>query len=200
MSADNHPDGRDALPSFAMRLRQTHLFFGLNLWLLLAAGIAHAQAPRPSEYQLKTAFLYNFAKFFIDWPPEAFKDDTSPFVIGILGDNPFGKDLEQTVAGKTINNHPISVQPFHTAAEATNCHILFVSSSEKKRFAEIVQALHGAAVLTVSEADQFVEAGGMVNFVKVESKLRFQINDVAAKAVRLKISSKLLNLAVTTAH
>src|ERR1039457_3715491 len=80
ISADNHPDGRDAFPSFAMRLRQTHLFFGLNLWLLLAAGIAHAQAPRPSEYQLKAAFLYNFAKFFIDWPPEAFKEDTSPFV------------------------------------------------------------------------------------------------------------------------
>src|ERR1035441_4369728 len=67
----------DALPSFAMRLRQTHLFFGLNLWLLLAAGIAHAQAPRPLEYQLKAAFLYNFA-IFIEWPPEAFKDGTSP--------------------------------------------------------------------------------------------------------------------------
>jgi hypothetical protein len=179
-----------------MRLRKTNFFFGLSLWLLLAAGFGYAQTPRPpSEYQLKAAFLYNFAKF-IDWPPETFPDDKSPFIIGILGDNPFGTDLERTVADKKINDRPIAIRPFRTAAEATNCQILFISSSEKKRFSEIIQSLHGSAVLTVGEAGQFIESGGMVNFVQEASKIRFQINDDAAKAARLKISSKLLSLAV----
>jgi hypothetical protein len=179
-----------------MCLRKT-IFFGLSLGLLLVAGFGHAQTPRPSEYQLKAAFLYNFAEF-IDWPAEAFADGKAPFVFGILGDNLFGNDLEQTVAGKKINDRPISVQVFHTAAEATHCQILFISNSEKKRFSEIIQSLHGNAVLTVSDTDQFIESGGMVNFVQEASKIRFQINNEAAKAAQLKISSKLLSLAVTS--
>ena len=115
-----------------------------------------------------------------------------------MGDNPFGNDLEQTVAGKKINDRPISVQVFRTAAEATHCQILFISNSEKKHFSEIIQNLHGSAVLTVSDTDRFIESGGMVNFVKEASKIRFQINDEAAKAAQLKISSKLLSLAVTS--
>ena len=177
-----------------MRVRKI-TFLVLSLGLLLAAAFGHAQAPPPSEYQLKAAFLFNFAKF-IDWPPGAFADDKSPFTIGILGDNPFGSDLEQTVAGKKINDHPITIQTFRAAAEATNCHILFISTSEKKRLPEIIQSLRGTTVLTVGETEQFIETGGMVNFVQEASKIRFQINDGAAKAARLKISSKLLSLAV----
>ena len=142
-----------------MRLRKP-LLLGLILWLLLAAGAGHAQTPRPSEYQLKAAFLFNFAKF-IDWPPEALADDKASFVIGILGDNPFGNNLEQIVAGKKINGHPIVVQVLQSATEAGHCQILFISSSEKKRFAAIILNLHGAAVLTVSDTDQFIESGGM---------------------------------------
>jgi len=179
-----------------MRLRKI-INFGLSLVLLLAAAPGRAQIPQPTEYQLKAAFLYNFAKF-IDWPPEAFADDKAPFVFGILGDNPFGNDLEQTVAGKNINERPISVQVFHTAAEATHCQILFISNSEKKHFSEILQSLHGNAVLTVSETDGFMQTGGMINFLLQDGKVRFQINDDAAKAARLKISSKLLSLAVTS--
>jgi len=181
-----------------MRLRKI-LFFGLNLGLLLAAASSRAQAPHPSEYQLKAAFIYNFAKF-IDWPPAAFADQKSPFIIGVLGDNHFGSGFEQMIAGKKINDRPISIQTFRTAAEATNCQILFVSLSEKRHFPEIVQSLHAVPVLTVSETDGFIEAGGMVNFVDEAGKIRFQINDDAAKAARLKISSKLLSLAVASSH
>src|SRR5664279_1643970 len=107
-----------------MRLRNI-LIFGLSLVLLQAAALGRAQTPPPSEYQLKAAFLYNFAKF-IDWPPEAFPDDKAPFIIGILGDNPFGSDLKQMVAGKLINDRPITIQPFRTGDVVTNCHILFI--------------------------------------------------------------------------
>jgi hypothetical protein len=165
----------------------------LSLALLLPVG-GIAQEPQPSESQLKAAFLFNFAKF-VEWPPAAFAEATSPMVIGILGENPFGDDLERTIRGKTINNRPLVVREFRSPGEATNCHILFISASEKKRLAEIFDGLHGKSVLTVSETDGFTEAGGMINFVAEGNKIRFQINDAAAKGAGLKISSKLLSLA-----
>lgn len=110
-----------------------------------------------------------------------FPQSSSPFVIGILGENPFADDLKKTVAGKKILEHPISVVAFSTLAEATNCHILFISNSEKSRLGAIFKSLRGAPVLTVGENDQFTEAGGMINFVREANKIRFQINDESAK-------------------
>jgi hypothetical protein len=180
-----------------MRFRAT-LIACLSLALLLSAQ-ADAQESQPSEYQIKAAFLFNFAKF-IEWPPESFAGATSPMVIGILGDNPFGNDLERTIQNKTINNHLIEVKPVHSLAEAASCQVLFISASEKKRLAEIFAGLHGTGVLTVSEMDGFTEAGGMINFVLEGKKIRFDINDDAAKKANLKISSKLLSLAFHPAH
>jgi hypothetical protein len=165
------------------------------LWLLLAGGLVHAQAPPPTEYQLKAAFLFNFAKF-VEWPPAAFASNTSPIVIGVLGQNPFHDDLAQMVRNKTIDNHPLVIQEFRALAEATNCHILFVSTSEKDRLPEILKALKGASVLTVGEMDHFTESGGMINFVIKENKIRFQINSDQAAKAGLKISSKLMSLAL----
>jgi hypothetical protein len=168
---------------------------GLILACLVNGTAVPAQETQPSEYQLKAAFLYNFAQF-VDWPAGAFAQPTSPLVIGILGDNPFGPGLEQTVRGKTINTHPLSVREFRSLAEVTNaCQILFVSSTEKKRLPEIFAGLRGASILTVGETDRFTESGGMINFVLEGTKIRFQINDAAAKSAGLKISSKLLSLA-----
>ena len=175
-----------------MRFRAT-LIAGLSLALLLPAD-ASAQASQPSEYQIKAAFLFNFAKF-VEWPPESFAGETSPLVIGILGDSPFGGDLERTIQNKTINNRSIVIKQLHSLAEATNCQVLFISTSEKKRLAEIFDGLRGTSVLTVGEMDRFTEAGGMINFVAEGNKIRFQINDAAAKDAGLKISSKLLSLA-----
>jgi hypothetical protein len=172
---------------------------GLFLALLLGCGAARAQQSQPSEYQLKAAFLYHFAEF-VDWPASAFVAPTSPMIIGILGDNPFGNELEQAVRGKSLNNHPLSVRSIGSVPEATtNCHILFISSSEKKRLPEIFTGLGQASVLTVGEMDRFNESGGMINFVLEGTKIRFQINDAAARRVGLKISSKLMSLATRKA-
>lgn len=167
--------------------------------VLFLGGTAVAQDSRPpSEYRIKAAFLFNFAKF-VEWPPENFHDSTAPFVIGVLGENPFGSDLEQTVRGKRVNERPFVVKFFSTPSEATNCHILFICASEKKRLPEILQALRGRTVLTVGEnLDHFMETGGMINFLVVENKIRFQINDAAAKTARLQINSKLLGLAMAS--
>ena len=174
-----------------MRFRAT-LIACLSLALLLSAD-AGAQETQPSEYQVKAAFLF-------EWPPESFAGAKSPMVIGILGDNPFGSDLEQTIQNKTINNRLIVVKPVHSLQEATNCQVLFISTSEKARLAEIFDGLRGTSVLTVSETDGFTDAGGMINFVREGKKIRFQINDEAAKKAKLKINSKLLSLAFHPAH
>ena len=176
------------------------LFSALILAPLLVAGDGRAQEAQPSAYQLKAAFLYNFAQF-VDWSPTAFASNTAPFVIGILGENPFGRELEQTVRGKAVLNHALMVKEVRSVAEATNtCHILFISASEKKRLAEIFAGLRGASILTVGEVDRFTESGGMVNFLQAGTKIRFQINDAAAKSAGLKVSSKLLSLASRTAR
>jgi hypothetical protein len=165
------------------------------LALVLTVDNCLGQTPSPSEYQLKAAFLYHFAQF-VEWPPTAFPDPATPMVIAVLGESPFGEDLEKTISGKSINKHPLEVREIHSATEATNsCHLLFISSSEKRRLPETLAALRGTSVLTVSETEGFTESGGMINFVLEGTKIRFRINDAAAKSAGLKISSKLLSLA-----
>ena len=181
-----------------MRFRATS-FLCLSLILRLAVGAGRAQEAQPSEYQIKAAYLFNFAKF-VEWPPRAFTEATSPIVIGILGETRLNADLERTIRDKTVNNRPLAIKECRSPADATNCHILFISTSEKKRLPEILEGLRGASVLTVGETDRFTETGGMINFVQESNKIRFQINDGAARSVGLKISSKLLSLALRPAH
>jgi len=166
------------------------------IWLPLTGRGAQTQEAQPTEYQLKAAFLFNFA-MFVQWPQRAFDDRTSPFVIGVLGENPFHDDLPKTVQNKKVDDHPLLVREIQHLTEATNCHLLFISAFEKKRLPEILASLKGTSVLTVSEVEGFTEEGGMINFVPQGTKVRFQINKDAAEAAGLKISSKLMNLAVS---
>jgi hypothetical protein len=182
-----------------MRSRATSIL-GLGvIWLLLTTSASRTQSSPPSEYQIKAAFLFNFARF-VEWPTKAVAGSSSPMVIGILGENPFHDDLEKTIHNKTIDGHPLVVQEFRSLAEATNSNILFISNSEKARLEEIFKGLKGTTVLTVGETEHFTESGGMINFVMEGTKIRFQINNDAASAAGLKISSKLLLLALHSAH
>lgn len=154
-----------------------------------------AQNSGPTEYQIKAAFIYNFAKF-VDWPPEAFPSTNAPMVIGVLGENVFGNYLEQTISGRKINGRQLVFQTFHSVAQATNCQVLFISPSEKNHLSKILGQLQGTSILTVSEADNFIGDGGMIYlFIDSENNVRFSINNDAAKKVGLTISSKLLSLA-----
>jgi len=149
----------------------------------------------PSEYEVKAAFLFNFAKF-VEWPPEAFPSANAPITIGILGENVFGDNLEKVIKDRKVNNRGFQFRNFESPSEATNCQILFITASKKNDFAKIIAALHDTSVLTVSENDGFLKAGGMINFLFEGNNVRFQISDEAAKKARLKISSKLLSLAL----
>lgn len=162
-------------------------------WLLSGASM-QAQTPiSAQEYQIKAAFLYNFAKF-VEWP-EAMADPGKPLVIVVFGKDPFGPILEHTVWGKRINDRPLVVRRTTRPEEVVPCHILFVGSAEKDRLAEILKLVRNSGVLTVSEVENFLELGGAVKFVTEENKVRFAINIKAARRSGLSISSRLLSLA-----
>lgn len=168
-------------------------------FLFLSGFLCRAQE-QPSEYQIKAAFIYNFVKF-VEWPPKVFASTNSPIVIGLLGKNVFGDSLEQTIRSKTINNRELRFEMLQSVTGATNCHVLFVSASEKRHYAGILKALRDKSILTVSESDgsdDFLRDGGIINFIIVDKHVRFQINDAQAKKVDLKISSDLLSIAIPT--
>jgi hypothetical protein len=171
---------------------------GLTLNLIIGATTgfpsgAHGQDATPSEYQMKAAFLFNFAKY-VDWPLPVLPDH-APLVIGVFGENPFGGALENIISNKVISGHALILRHITLLRDATNCQVLFISGSEKKHWPEIAKALKGSSVLTVSENwDQFTQAGGMIYFFMEDRRVCFDINDSAARKASLNISSKLIQL------
>ena len=146
------------------------------------------------EYQVKAAFLYNFAKF-VHWPERAFASPTAPVEICVFGRDPFGSSLEQTVAGKEFAGRKFHVRDIADPHDACKCHIVFVSAAEKKRFAVLFEAVQTSSVLTVGETPGFTAQGGVVNFRLENGAVHFEVNLEAARQKDLEISSKLLSLA-----
>jgi hypothetical protein len=171
-----------------------------RLWLtaigltLLGAPPAAAQTRRASASDVQAVFLFNFAQF-VDWPADAFPDSQSPLVIGILGKDPFGGALDETVRGETVRQRTFRIDRYRRVEEVKNCHILFISRSEIKRVDEIVAALKDRPILTVSNADDFDQPGGIIRFILDQSRIRLSIDLEAAEAARLTFSSKLLRSA-----
>ncbi|MBU6400128.1 MAG: DUF4154 domain-containing protein [Verrucomicrobia bacterium] len=164
-----------------------------GLWLAAALTVA-GQAPLPSEYQVKAAFLYNFAKF-VEWPTNAFAAPDTPILIGVFGENPFGHDLEATVAGKIINGRQLEVRAVKTLAEARRCHILFITAEERRRRGDLLNSLQSASVLTVSEgAHPGAGDGVMIDLFMERKRVLFYIDNEAAQRAGLKISPRLLKL------
>ena len=177
-------------------LRAIALCLGSLVLSLRVAG-AEAAAPLSREYQIKAVFLFNFPEF-VEWPPRSFASPESPLVIGILGHDPFGAYLRNMVQGESVNHRPLAVLECHTLEEAASCQVLFISRSEEGRLPEILRGLKGRYILTVSDADAFDLAGGMIRFATENNKTRLKINLEAAQAADLTISSKLLRRADVT--
>ncbi len=166
------------------------------LLALLVIGVmdAGAQEDKPSEYQVKAVFLYNFANF-VQWPDDAFEDSTGPLVIGILGDNPFGTSLADVVVGEHANGHPIEVRHWESLDDLGTCHILYCSEKDRRRLPEILDHVEALNVLTVGETPDFADQGGVIGFVIEKNRIRFEINISAANRVGLEVSSKLQKVA-----
>ena len=151
-----------------------------------------AQQPKPEEYQVKAVYLYNFGRF-VEWPASA-KTGNS-FAICVLGRDPFGAALDTTVAGAIIDNQKLVARRVSSAREATNCRILFISSSESNHGKDILAEVEKVSVLTVSDMPGFAGNGGMIQFVLRENKVRFEVNLAAAEKAGLTLSSQLLKVA-----
>ncbi|MGN6646828.1 MAG: YfiR family protein [Cytophaga sp.] len=164
--------------------------------VLLAASafILSAQTPVNREYQIKAVFIFNFTQF-VEWPANTFATPQSPLIIGILGQDPFGSYLDQTIASEKVNGHPMIIKRFQRIEDIKECHLLFIHAAETVKMPQIISNLKGKSVLTVSDASGFIKQGGMIRFFTVDNKIQFQINPDAAKAAGLTISSKLLRLA-----
>jgi hypothetical protein len=178
-----------------MKLFMKPYLFSFPLWLiLLLPGHLQAQSNPAQEYKLKAVFLFNFTQF-VEWPQASFENGESPIVIGILGANPFGSHLEQTVSGEKVNGHPVVVHYYNNEKEAEQCHILYININESKKRKEIIEALKGRPVLTVGDAADFTKSGGMIRFFTSTNKIKLQINPEASKEGKLMLSSRLLKLA-----
>ena len=183
--------------------------------LLLQMSVSAAM-PR-SKYETKAGYLLNFAEF-VEWPAGAFSTAKSPIILGVVGKDPFGPELDK-LQGKTANGRTLEIKRFKGAlefrgeetpgrrqddlpakqakklAEMKSCHILFITSSEKNFLPQTLKPFRGASVLTVGETDSFLRQGGMITFVDSGNNVQLEINLAAAEQARLKISSKLLSLA-----
>jgi len=166
--------------------------FAAVLFFSIASLSIQAQTTATRAYQVKAVFLYNFSQF-VDWPPTAFKGSNDPFIIGILGDDPFGTYIDETVAGETVKGHPMIVQRYQDVKDITNCQILFINTDND--IAQILKVLANRSILTVSDAANFAKQGGMIRLFTENNKLRLAVNPSAARAAGLTISSKLLRLA-----
>jgi hypothetical protein len=164
------------------------------LWIISGATVLRAQAIPSLEYQLKAAFLLNFAKF-VEWPPETFASDTTPILICVFKYDPFGAALDEILRGKNINNRDLVARHVKELSELRSCQLLFVSEKEDKSLPEILRSLRGTSVLVVGESEDFAQRGGGIQFLLETNKLRFAVNVDAVQRARLSVSAKLLAMA-----
>ncbi len=162
--------------------------------LVVAAHAQGTDSSDSSEYLVKAGFTYNFAKL-MQWPANAFPKADSPIVIGVLGVDPFGGTLDDVLAGKKVDNRSFVVKHLKWGTDFKDCNILFVSSSEAVHFDEIFHLLKGLPILTIGDSPNFARRGGIINFILVDDKVRFEVNTEAAKQADISISSRLLSLA-----
>ncbi len=176
------------------------LAFVLMVVLAVTHTNAYARIKAQPEYKIKAAYLYNFL-LFAEWP-EHNEQETSEktITIGIIGKDPFGDSFDE-VEGRFIKSKKKKLiikrfGPYKKGLNLKQCHILFIASSERNNCEELLVAVEGSPVLTVSDFDGFLESGGMINLVKFRRKIRWEINQTPVKKAKLRLSSQILRNAV----
>lgn len=164
--------------------------------LVLASTQAAGQSRLPAAQQeVEAAYLYQFGRY-VEWPADQrWASDT--FFICVLGEDPFGTVLDETVKGKLIDGRPVVSKRILGPSESQDCRILFVSPSEDARLTAILQGLQGTGAVTVSRGAQFTRRGGMIGFITDGRNVRFVVNLAAAEKARVRLSSQLLRVAAS---
>jgi hypothetical protein len=172
----------------------SQLFFVIQIVAIGSVMSAFRDQPVSDEYKIKAVFLYHFAQF-VEWPEDALSSSQPVMVIGVLGEDPFGPYLDETVLGEKVNDRSLVINRFEKVSDIQTCHILFISKSTREKTEDILHSVKGKKILTVSDAAGFAKAGGMIRFVNEENKVKIRINLEAVKAEGLTVSSKLLRIA-----
>jgi ribosomal protein L16/L10AE len=187
--------GRSFFGIGARQIRRASVLSGVALSLfLLASPEALSQNEEGAEYPVKLAFLYNFTKF-VEWPPGSYPAPHSPFLICIVGHDPFNQTLEAELRTRNVADHPLEVRTLKANDKLNACQIVFVPAPEKQQEDRIVSGLKGISTLTVGESEGFAVLGGIINFTVDANKVHFEVNRVAAERAGLKLSSRLLSIA-----
>ena len=164
---------------------------GVTVASLLLSGLG---GQRLDEYQVKAAFICNFANF-VEWPPPTYRSPADPFMVCVLGRNPFGSALESMAAGRMVDGHPFTVRQMSDVRQSAGCQIVFVSESERLRYRLILDSLKTSSILSVGETSGFISEGGIVVLRVEDGRVRIEIDAQAAKQKNLRISAHLLDLA-----
>ena len=174
----------------------------MKRWLtILLVGVAWCRGARGADlppadpYQVKAQYLALFPKF-VTWPTNAFPTPTAPLTIGVIGDDPFGEALDLAAQVQTFNGRAIVVKRFQEPQDLEPCQVVFVRLASRRQ-GQVLEKLRSAGVLTVGESGDFLEQGGMIRFLLVDGKVRFEINAAAAVKAGLRIDSRLLGAAVS---
>ena len=176
--------------SLPIRPTAKTLLSALLCVFLIAVG-GKAEAPVP-DYEWKAAALPKFAQF-VKWPPQAFPNPTAPITIGVLGDDPVADTLPGLLPGETVGKRKLAMKRSRQADDLKGCQIVFICRSEKSRLAGLLSSFQ-TNVLTVSDIEHFTSQGGIIGFKTEGSKVRFEINNDAAKRAGLEIKSGLLKM------
>jgi hypothetical protein len=160
---------------------------------MVSPWLAAAESPR-SEYEVKAAFLLNFASL-VEWPVAALGDAGEPLVLGVLGEEEVDETIERGIQGRTVDHRPVRVVRLSGTEQLESCHIVFVSAAKRALNGEVIAASRGHNVLTIGETRDFASQGGIINFFRQGKKIRFEVNREAAERAQLRVSSRLLRLA-----
>jgi len=182
------------------RLPRALLFAFALVACALVPGLARAHPSDPvsssdGACQVKAAFLLNFIKF-VDWPADTSRAPAGPWQVAVLGDSCFAHALSHLAAGRTVKERSLTVRSVKRLEDAYPCHALFIGSGADALVPAATAPDSSHAVLTVGEPGLFERSGGMIWFVVGEDRVRFAINKDTARQAGLRISSKLLDLAV----
>jgi hypothetical protein len=158
--------------------------------MLMLAAPGHSAAP-PGEYQVKAVYLFNFGQF-VAWPSRVFESPSEPFVIGIFGADPFGGVIDEVVRGESLGSRPIVVERFHDKDDISRCNILFIGREDAEHLSDVLSAVRGQSVLTVTDIDGAERQGAIIVLYNQNNRIRMRINLPEARASELTISSKLL--------
>jgi hypothetical protein len=166
-----------------------------GLILVLADAAAGAVSPISLDIQVKAAFLPKFAAY-VNWPPNAIAQPEDPVFLCVIGQDPFGRILDEAAASQHVDLHPVIVRRLANTTDAEHCNIAFLGGSAKQSVVAMQDAVRGKPILTVTDAG-LGTARGMVHFELKEGRVRFHIDDALAARSNLAISARLLNLAIS---